>query len=311
MALAAYDPLTSKRSSVAPTLPLTWSANTLRSRPAVSTDEGALPVSRRAQSQLSRAAESRVLPLLRLRRIRRRHQLLAAHDHLTFHRSGRAARCPPALRAQLRRGPSAAKTARTVRASSPLTRPRARITPNSCEARRLPPRESLVAARLRRGRLRPLRCRPRAARLGRVDQAPLSSGVHAEKELAQSGLASEGQRGVYDRFRGRIVWPIRDTSGQTVGFGARKLYEDDNGPKYLNTPETPIYHKSRVLYGLDLAKRAISKGKRVVVVEGYTDVMACHLAGEKRPRSPRVAPPLVRIIFRCCAASWETTRRPK
>ena len=101
------------------------------------------------------------------------------------------------------------------------------------------------------------------------------------KELAQSGLASEGQRGVYDRFRGRIVWPIRDTSGQTVGFGARKLYEDDNGPKYLNTPETPIYHKSRVLYGLDLAKRAISKGKRVVVVEGYTDVMACHLAGEE------------------------------
>lgn len=104
---------------------------------------------------------------------------------------------------------------------------------------------------------------------------------YTPKELAQAGLVSEGQRGVYDRFRGRIVWPIRDTSGQTVGFGARKLYEDDNGPKYLNTPETPIYHKSRVLYGLDLAKRAISKGKRVVVVEGYTDVMACHLAGEE------------------------------
>ncbi len=109
----------------------------------------------------------------------------------------------------------------------------------------------------------------------------LSAQGYTQKELAQSGLASEGQRGVYDRFRGRIVWPIRDTSGQTVGFGARKLYEDDNGPKYLNTPETPIYHKSRVLYGLDLAKRAISKGKRVVVVEGYTDVMACHLAGEE------------------------------
>ena len=98
-------------------------------------------------------------------------------------------------------------------------------------------------------------------------------------ELAQAGLVSEGQRGVYDRFRGRVVWPIRDTSGQTIGFGARKLYEDDNGPKYLNTPETPVYHKSQVLYGLDLAKRAISRGKRAVVVEGYTDVMACHLAG--------------------------------
>ncbi len=98
-------------------------------------------------------------------------------------------------------------------------------------------------------------------------------------ELSQAGLVSEGQRGVYDRFRGRVIWPIRDTSGQVIGFGARKLYEDDNGPKYLNTPETPVYRKSQVLYGLDLAKRAISRGHRAVVVEGYTDVMACHLAG--------------------------------
>lgn len=101
------------------------------------------------------------------------------------------------------------------------------------------------------------------------------------EELSQAGLVSEGQRGVYDRFRGRVVWPIRDTSGQTVGFGARRLYDDDNGPKYLNTPETPVYHKSQVLYGLDLAKRAISRGHRAIVVEGYTDVMACHLAGEE------------------------------
>lgn len=98
-------------------------------------------------------------------------------------------------------------------------------------------------------------------------------------ELVQAGLVSEGQRGIYDRFRGRVVWPIRDTSGQTLGFGARHLYEDDKGPKYLNTPETPVYHKSQVLYGLDLAKRAISRGHQAVVVEGYTDVMACHLAG--------------------------------
>jgi DNA primase len=98
-------------------------------------------------------------------------------------------------------------------------------------------------------------------------------------ELAAAGLVSQGQRGVYDRFRGRLVWPIRDVTGQTVGFGARKLYDDDQGPKYLNTPETPIYRKSQVLYGLDLAKRDISREDRVVVVEGYTDVMACHLAG--------------------------------
>ncbi|MCK8609448.1 DNA primase [Agromyces sp. C10] len=99
------------------------------------------------------------------------------------------------------------------------------------------------------------------------------------EELAAAGLVSQGDRGVYDRFRGRLVWPIRDVTGQTVGFGARRLLEDDNGPKYLNTPETAIYHKAQVLYGLDLAKRDIAKSHRVVVVEGYTDVMACHLAG--------------------------------
>src|SRR5215218_1988853 len=99
------------------------------------------------------------------------------------------------------------------------------------------------------------------------------------EELAASGLVSQGDRGVYDRFRGRLVWPIRDVTGQTVGFGARRLFDDDQGPKYLNTPETAIYHKSQVLYGLDLAKRDIAKTHRVVVVEGYTDVMACHLAG--------------------------------
>ena len=100
-------------------------------------------------------------------------------------------------------------------------------------------------------------------------------------ELSTAGLVSTGQRGVYDRFRGRLVWPIRDVSGQTIGFGARKLFDDDQGPKYLNTPETPIYKKAQVLYGLDLAKRDIARGdpRRVVVVEGYTDVMACHLAG--------------------------------
>ena len=99
------------------------------------------------------------------------------------------------------------------------------------------------------------------------------------QELLDAGVVSQGDRGVYDRFRGRLVWPIRDVTGQTIGFGARKLREDDQGPKYLNTPETAVYHKSRVLYGLDLTKRDIGKQRQVVIVEGYTDVMACHLAG--------------------------------
>ncbi|MDG4861886.1 DNA primase [Streptomyces sp. T-3] len=101
----------------------------------------------------------------------------------------------------------------------------------------------------------------------------------SDKELTLSGISQEGRRGPIDRFRGRLMWPIRDISGDVVGFGARKLRDDDNGPKYLNTPETAIYKKSQVLYGVDLAKKEIAKTSRAVVVEGYTDVMACHLAG--------------------------------
>ncbi|MFJ6697628.1 DNA primase [Streptomyces sp. NPDC091272] len=101
----------------------------------------------------------------------------------------------------------------------------------------------------------------------------------SDKELITSGLSQDGRRGPIDRFRGRLMWPIRDIGGEVVGFGARKLRDDDNGPKYLNTPETPIYKKSQVLYGIDLAKKDIAKVSRAVVVEGYTDVMACHLAG--------------------------------
>ncbi|MFD7814363.1 DNA primase [Streptomyces sp. NPDC059785] len=101
----------------------------------------------------------------------------------------------------------------------------------------------------------------------------------SDKELVLSGLSQEGRRGPIDRFRGRLMWPIRDIGGDVVGFGARKLYESDNGPKYLNTPETALYKKSQVLYGIDLAKKEIAKSSRAVVVEGYTDVMACHLAG--------------------------------
>ena len=100
-----------------------------------------------------------------------------------------------------------------------------------------------------------------------------------DEELLAGGLVSQGNRGIYDRFRGRLVWPIRDLGGDVVGFGARKLTDDDDGPKYLNTPETPIYKKSQVLYGIDLARKEISKNQQAVIVEGYTDVMACHLAG--------------------------------
>lgn len=100
-----------------------------------------------------------------------------------------------------------------------------------------------------------------------------------DRELTVGGLSKEGQRGLIDRFRGRLMWPIRDITGDTIGFGARKLLDDDQGPKYLNTPESPIYRKSQVLYGIDLAKRSISQQRKAVVVEGYTDVMACHLSG--------------------------------
>ncbi|HWF79262.1 MAG TPA: DNA primase [Streptosporangiaceae bacterium] len=100
-----------------------------------------------------------------------------------------------------------------------------------------------------------------------------------EEELLSGGLAGRGRHGLVDKFRGRLIWPIRDLSGDVIAFGARKLSVDDNGPKYLNTPESPIFKKSSVLYGADLAKRDIAQRRQAVIVEGYTDVMACHLAG--------------------------------
>ena len=98
-----------------------------------------------------------------------------------------------------------------------------------------------------------------------------------DEETIAAGLVAIG-RSAYDRFRGRLLWPIRDSSGDTIGFGARRIFDDDRiEAKYLNTPETSLYKKSQVLYGIDLARREMARSSKAVVVEGYTDVMACHL----------------------------------
>ena len=100
------------------------------------------------------------------------------------------------------------------------------------------------------------------------------------KELEAAGLSREGRRGPMDRFHRRLLWPIRSSAGEVIGFGARRLFDDDPmEAKYVNTPETLLYKKSHVLFGIDLAKRDIAKGHQAVVVEGYTDVMAMHLSG--------------------------------
>ena len=107
----------------------------------------------------------------------------------------------------------------------------------------------------------------------------LRSKGFSDGELTGAGLTSPSNRGgVYDRFRGRIIIPIRDASGRAIGLGGR-IMPDAEGPKYLNSPATALFDKSRTLYGLDLAKGAIRREKQAVIVEGYTDVMAAHQAG--------------------------------
>lgn len=98
-------------------------------------------------------------------------------------------------------------------------------------------------------------------------------------ELESAGLSKMGRQGPIDRFHRRLLWPIRNLAGDVIGFGARKLFDDDQMGKYMNTPETMLYKKSQVLFGVDLAKKHIASAHQAVVVEGYTDVMAMHLAG--------------------------------
>lgn len=100
------------------------------------------------------------------------------------------------------------------------------------------------------------------------------------QELRAAGLSQKGQKGgFYDRFRARITFPVRDPRGRTLGFGARSLGEGAKGPKYLNSPEGELYRKGRTLFGIDRARGAIARKGRVVVVEGYTDVVALHQVG--------------------------------
>ncbi len=108
----------------------------------------------------------------------------------------------------------------------------------------------------------------------------LTSQGFSLEELYKAGVARQGQRGPLDQFHRRLLWPIKDGAGDVVGFGARRLYDDDRiEAKYVNTSETVLFRKSQLLFGLDLAKREISRQRTAVVVEGYTDVMAMHLAG--------------------------------
>jgi DNA primase len=100
------------------------------------------------------------------------------------------------------------------------------------------------------------------------------------KELYEAQLSREGRRGPMDRFHRRLLWPLKDLAGEVVGFGARRIFDDDPiQAKYLNTSESPIFKKSQVLFGIDKAKREIAKRHQAVVVEGYTDVMSMHAAG--------------------------------
>lgn len=116
---------------------------------------------------------------------------------------------------------------------------------------------------------------------GRSISQLLTSKGFTHEEITEAGLAHLHQGTLKDRFRGRLVWTIRNSFGKPIGFGARKLSDSDPiDSKFINTSETPIYKKSEVLFGLDLARKEITRTRQAIVVEGYTDVMAMHLAGK-------------------------------
>ena len=147
------------------------------------------------------------------------------------------------------------------------------------DPRRASWRGSSSPSAVRPGRGRDFGVGLRAARRRGAAQAPARARLQRRRPRSPPGWSRSAAR-PYDRFRGRLLWPIRDASGDTIGFGARRIFDDDKiEAKYLNTSETPIYKKSQVLYGIDLARRDDGRSSQAVVVEGYTDVMACHLAG--------------------------------
>ena len=158
----------------------------------------------------------------------------------------------------------------------PTSTPRSCRRPRRCRAGSSS--TSVASTRMRRP------CSGSASRHAAVRLCSATSARRASPTTSSStaGLVARNDRGPYDRFRGRLLWPIRELSGDVVGFGARRLFDDDRvEAKYLNTPETPIYKKSQLLYGVDLARKEIARSSQAVVVEGYTDVMACHLSGVK------------------------------
>ncbi len=105
---------------------------------------------------------------------------------------------------------------------------------------------------------------------------------YKEKWLLTSGLCKQRDDGqLYDFYRGRVMFPIRDVTGRFIGFGGRTLKSDKKVPKYVNSPESPLYDKSRALYGIHMARNAIVREDRAILVEGYTDVMG-HAPGRGR-----------------------------
>ena len=224
----------------------------------------------------------RLLLLLRLPGRRRRHQLPHADRRAELRRGRRAPRrqVRRAAAARGRRRPRGAPSGAAARqaARGPQGRPgvlrRAAADPRG---RRSRGSSSPTAASTSP------RPRPSASGFAPRDGEALFRHLRArgfsQEEVVAGGLVAVG-RSAYDRFRGRLMWPIREANGDTIGFGARRIFDDDRiDAKYLNTSETPIYKKSQVLYGIDLARREIGRTSQAVVVEGYTDVMACHLAG--------------------------------